>query len=110
MRELESERRGSRFAHGGFNACKTRGATPEVTKPLNYRLVPLLRSSRVRPGCNREVRIGLVSIRRNISEADVPKGFSVMDVSHNTRSRLPADQTIFFSHLVPDDEGVAIPA
>lgn len=50
--ERDSARRWSRFAHGGFNACKTRGVrragkrgtTPEVTKPLNYRLVPLLRS------------------------------------------------------------------
>jgi len=31
-----------------------------------------------------------------MSEADVPKGFNVIDVSHNMRSRVPADQTIFF--------------
>lgn len=42
-----------------------------------------------------------------MSEADVPKGFNVIDVSHNMRSRVPADQTIFFLHLVLDDEGVA---
>lgn len=46
-----------------------------------------------------------------MSEADVPKGFYVIDVSHNTRSRLPVDQTTFFPRLVLDDEGVApIPA
>lgn len=42
-----------------------------------------------------------------MSEADVPKGFNVIDVSHNMRSRVPADQTIFFPRLVLDDEGVA---
>lgn len=42
-----------------------------------------------------------------MTEADVPKGFNVIDVSHNTRSRVPVDQTIFSPHLVLDDEGVA---
>lgn len=45
---FEREKEGPVCAHSGFNACKTRGVhwrtrstTPEVTKPLNYRLVPL---------------------------------------------------------------------
>lgn len=46
-KEREESERAPVCAHGGFNACKTRGVhwrtrstTPEVTKPLNYRLVP----------------------------------------------------------------------
>ncbi|EZA49076.1 hypothetical protein X777_12788 [Ooceraea biroi] len=60
-----------------------RGTTLEITKPLNYRLVP--EPSWV--DCNRERASEskyLVSIRGNMSETDAPKGFNVIDVSHNT--------------------------